>query len=250
MDLRRALIAEFVGTFMFITIGAGSVIVTNSNIAALGLFGVAAAHGLALAVVVTAFQEISGGHMNPAITVSLWVGGRVRVREAVTYIVAQLAGAVAAGGLLLAIFSKRGEAAQLGTPGPQVGVTSARAILIEAVFTFFLLIAYWATVADERGRKIGGFGVGLTLFVTMLIAGQLTGGVVNPARHFGTGLVAGSFNKWWLYWLGPLSGAVLAGVFYPTLLGDRGFPWRLVPTSGATDETPSGRRPRRRSRGA
>lgn len=226
----RAWAGEFIGTLIFVTIGAGSVIVTNAGFAPLGVFGVAAAHGLALAVVVSAFAGISGGHFNPAVTLSLWVGGRIRMADAASYLAAQVLGAVAAGGILLGMIGKIADQLQLGTPGPRAGLGIGRVVLVEAVFTFFLLIAYWGTVVDERASKVGGFGVGLMLFASMLVAAQLTGGAMNPVRHFGPALVAGSFRYWWVYWVGPIAGGVLAGVVYPTLLLDRRFPWRLVPT--------------------
>lgn len=233
----RAWVSEFIGTFIFVTIGAGSVIVTNAGIAPLGVFGVAAANGLALAIVISAFVGISGGHFNPAVTLSLWVGGRIRPGDAASYVAAQVLGGVAAGGILLGMIGKVADQLQLGTPGPRAGMAIGRVVLIEAVFTFFLLIAFWGTIVDDRGAKVGGFGVGLMLFASMLVVAQLTGGVLNPVRHFGPALVAGSFRYWWVYWVGPIAGGVVAGIVYPTLLLDRRFPWRLVP---ARAEEPSG----------
>jgi MIP family channel proteins len=229
---------------MFVTVGAGSVIVANTGIAPLGVLGVAAAHGLTLAVVVTAFVGVSGAHVNPAVTLSLWVGGRMRLSEAAGYIVAQVLGGVVAGAILLGMLGRIGEAPQLGTPGPRADLGIGRVIAIEAVFTFFVLLAMWATVIDERGRKIGGFGVGLMLFSGMLVAAQLTGGVFNPARHFGPALVSGTLRYWWVYWVGPVAGGVLAGIVYPTVLLDRRFPWRLVPARDERedDQAPADRK--------
>jgi MIP family channel proteins len=232
---------------MFVTVGAGSVIVANSGIAPLGVFGVAVAHGIALSIAITAFGGISGGHLNPAVTLSLWLGGRVRLTDAFGYVVAQVLGGVAAGGLLLAMFGRTADAIQLGTPGPRAGFGTGRVILVEAVFTFFLAVVMWATMVDERGRKVGGFGVGLSLLVGMLITAQFTGGVLNPARHFGTAVAAGHMRYWWVYWLGPAIGGVVAGLVYPTLFLDRRFPWRLVPALG--EPGPTAEEPPRRTRG-
>ncbi len=239
----RAWASEFLGTLMFVTVGAGSVIVTNGQIAPLGVFGVAAAHGLVLAVAMTTFGGVSGGHFNPAVTLSMWVGGRIRANDAAAYLLAQISGAVAAGGLLLAMLGETGRGTNLGTPGPRAGYASGRVILIEAAFTFFVVLVYWGTMADDRGHSVGGFGAGMMFFAAMLVSAQLTGGVLNPVRHMGTGTVSGVMQNWWIYWVGPGIGGLLAGVVYPTLLLDRRFPWRLVPAAAET----SPRRARRKA---
>lgn len=247
-SLPRALAAELLGTFIFVTIGAGSVVVTNAGFAPLGVLGVVAAHGLALAVVVASFGAVSGGHFNPAVTVSVWLGGRMRISDAFAYMGAQIAGAVAAGGILLAMLGRTADQLLLGTPGPRAGLGVGRAVLVEVVFTLFVVITHWALMVDERNRVAGGFGVGLIFFASMLIAAQVSGGALNPVRHFGPALVSGSFRSWWVYWVGPVTGGILAGLVYPTLFLDRRFPWRLVP---ARDEEPTAapaRRARRRDR--
>lgn len=244
----RALAAEFIGTFIFVTVAAGSVIVTNSQIAPLGIFGVATANGLALAIVVTGFATVSGGHMNPAVTLSLWLGGRIRSLDALQYVVVQVVAAIAAGGVLLGMLGRIADQINLGTPGPRAGFAIGRVVLIEAVFTFFIVVAHWMTIVDERGRHVGGFGVGMMFFASMLLAAQLSGGALNPARHIGPAIVAGHFRYWWVYWAGPAIGGIVAGLIYPTLLLDRHFPWRLVPAAAETEapEPPAARRGRGR----
>src|SRR5439155_12060018 len=171
---------EFVGVFSFVTMASGSVIVATSGVAQIGLFGIATAHGLALAIMVTVFAAVSGGHLNPAVTLSAWVGRRIETPDAIAYVVAQIAGALAAAGALRVIFTEaQWRVSKIGIPalGPNVG--QAKGIFIEAIFTFFLVLAVWGTGIDERGAKVGGFGIGLTLFASILVAGGLTGAGLN-----------------------------------------------------------------------
>ena len=215
----RALFAELVGTFVFFTIGAGAVILTTSPAYGepLGLLGVAAAHGIALAVMVSVFGGISGGHFNPAVTISVWVGGKIGTFRGIAYIAAQLLGALFAGLMLRLMFVRPDwEPSNLGTPTIGPGVTIGRAILIEAVLTFVLVIAVWGTGLDKRGATIGGFGIGLAVFVDILVGGPLTGAAMNPARHLGPALAAGFLRDWWVYWLGPLAGGAIGGLVYRT----------------------------------
>jgi aquaporin Z len=236
----QALVTEFLGTFLFVTIGAGSVVVTNAQLAPLGVFGVVFAHGIAFAVVLAAF----GGQYNPALTVSVLVGGRMRIGDAASRIAAQIVGAVAAGGIVLAMLGQTADRLAVGTPAPRADLAAWRAILVEGVFTFFIAMVYWATMTEGRERIAAGFVVGLTLLASMLLAAQLSGGALNPVRHLGPAVVAGSFRRWWVYWVGPLGGGVLAGLVYPLVFGERRLPWRLVP---ATEAEP--REPARRGRG-
>jgi MIP family channel proteins len=232
---------ELVGTFAFVTIGAGAGIVAGGGIADLGTFGVAAANGIGLAVMVTAFFAISGAHFNPAVTLSALVGRRIRAVDALGYASCQILGALGAGLTLRIIFAEAAwRPARLGAPG--LTVSTGRGVLIEAVFTFFLAIVIWATGMDERGPRVGGFAIGLTVFVGVLVVGPLTGGAFNPARYLGPAAVADDLSNWWVYFVGPGIGGAVAGVLYPTLFGD-GFPWSLpVRTIRTARAKPSGRK--------
>jgi aquaporin Z len=215
----RPLIAEFVGVFMVVFIGAGAIIVNGYRDGVLGLGGIAAAHGLAYALAVTATMSISGGHINPAVTVGLWSVGRIDARKAGLYVVAQLLGAVVAALLLKAVFPTMAARIQeLGALKLAPDVSFVGATLIEAILTFFLALAVMGTVVDPAGPKVGGFGVGVALWMGVLAGGPLTGAALNPARAFGPALVANFWVGQLAYWIGPIVGAVIAMQVYERVL--------------------------------
>ncbi len=210
-DHARALAAEAAGTFMFFFIGAGSIVAGGDLVA------VAFAHGLALAVAVSAFGPLSGGHFNPAVTFGVAIAGKHPWPRLVTYWIAQLVGALAAGLALAYVFDFAKSAADkthLGTPALAPGLSVTAAIVVEAVLTAFLLWAVFGTAVSSRAPKIAGFGIGLTVTADILIGGPLTGAAMNPARWFGPALAAGFYDNWHVYWIGPLVGAALAGWSY------------------------------------
>jgi len=212
-------LAEFVGTFLFVFIGAGSIITNTYLHGTVGLIGIALAHGLALSIVVSITAATSGGHINPAVTIGFLVTGRIVRLVGLLYIVAQLLGATLAGLLLQVIFPQNvWQAAQLGTPALAPGISSGIGILIEAILTFFLLLAVFGTAVDERAPKIGGFGIGLTVMVDILVGGPLTGAAMNPARTFGPALAGGFWDNNFVYWIGPIIGSVLAALFYEYII--------------------------------
>ncbi|HVE92354.1 MAG TPA: MIP/aquaporin family protein [Actinomycetota bacterium] len=214
-DTPRAAFAELIGTFVFVTIGAGAVIVSHST-QQVSLLGIAAAHGLALAVMVTVFGGISGGHFNPAVTIGVLATGKIKAERAAAYVGAQLAGATLAGLLLRMLFVPQDwSGVNLGTPGILVN-SVGRAILFEAVLTLFLVLAVWGTGVDPRGANVGGFGIGLMVFACILVGGPITGAAMNPARHFGPALASGFFPDWWVYWLGPVAGAAIGSLVWRT----------------------------------
>ncbi|MEX0833932.1 MAG: MIP family channel protein [Actinomycetota bacterium] len=216
--ISRAWPAEFIATFALVFIGAGAVVMSVDGLGG-DLLGVAIAHGLTLAIMVTATAHLSGGHVNPAVTIGLWVTGRVESARAVCYILAQLAGG-AAGALALKLLlpEKLTEAGGLGTPvvNHSLGMSDGAAVGLEAVLTFFLVFTVYATAADERGPagRLGGFAIGLVLTIDILVGGPLTGAAMNPARAFGPELVSGTWTGWWVYWVGPIIGGLVAGLVY------------------------------------
>jgi len=215
----RPLVAEFIGVFMLVFIGGGAIIMGGYAEGAVPLGGIAAAHGLALAIAVTATMNISGGHINPAITIGLLSVGRIDGKKAGLYIVAQLLGAVVAALVLKGLFpSAAAHIKQYGALSVATDITLAGAVLIEAVLTFFLAFAVMGTAVDPAGPKVGGFGIGLTLWACILAGGPLTGAALNPARAFGPALVAGAWTAQLAYWVGPILGAVVAMQVYERLL--------------------------------
>ena len=217
--LVRRLAAEALGTFTLVFIGCAAVMVDSFPRGRFGLMGIAAAQGLALAVAVTATMRISGGHLNPAVTLGLVAGRRFALKDAIPYLAAQLAGAVLAVFLLQLVYpSAVGEVMAYGTPSLASTITLGTAIGIEAVLTFFLVSAVFGTVVSTDAPKVGGFGVGLILWAGVLVGGPLTGGALNPARAFGPALVAGDWTGHAVWWIGPLLGGLLAGLLWDRVL--------------------------------
>lgn len=212
-------IAELLGTFALVFVGAGTVAAQVLPGGGTGLLGIALAHGLVLGLMVTATMGISGGHLNPAVTLGLVVARRTELRAAAAYIVAQLLGAVLAALLLKVLFpvgSVRG--ISLGTPTVASSVQFHQAVLLEAVMAFFLVSAVFGTCVNSAAPRLGGWAVGLALTFDILMGGPLTGAAVNPARAFGPALVAGQWVAQAVYWVGPILGGVVAGALWEYVL--------------------------------
>ncbi len=218
-SLLRRSIAEAVGTFAFVFIGAAVVVGNALPGANYGLLGIAIAHGLALSVMISATMSISGGHLNPAVTIGLLVARRTNAVSAAAYIAAQLAGACLAA-LLVKLLLPGGvvRLSTLGTPIIANSVTLAQATTIEAVLTFFLMSAVFGTCVNPDAPKVAGFGVGLVLAFDILVGGTLTGAAMNPARAFGPAVVSGNFTGHAAYWVGPILGGVVATVLWEWIL--------------------------------
>ncbi len=229
----RACIAELVGTFFLCFIGAGAICVNAVTPGGgSGLAGVALAHGLALAIGVSATMYVSGGHLNPAVTITMWVYKKIETDKAIWYILFQLLGAVIAGGLITLIFGGTDAVAppaRLGTTHidgllelfPTGGFqVTALAIAIEIVLTFLLVFAIFGTAVDPRAPKVGGFAIGLTIAADILMGGPLTGAAMNPARAFGPAIWEAGIRGFsvmsdqLVYWIGPIVGGILAGGLY------------------------------------
>ena len=231
--LRRGF-AEFVGTFTLIFIGAGSIMTltkllepaTNGSAQALGVYGsltlvsVALAHGLAIAVMVSAVGHISGGHFNPAITLGFFITRRLAPSLAVVYWSVQLLGATTAALLLRWFFSDSVRATtNLGAPGLAGGISVWQGVVIEGILTFFLVWVVFATAADPGGtfKSIAGLAIGLTITLDVLMGGPLTGAAMNPARAFGPELVSRHWTDAWVWYAGPLVGGAVAALAYEWL---------------------------------
>lgn len=220
-SLPQKLIAEFVGTFALIFFGVGAICADQylraSGQSGFGLLGVAFAYGLAYAIMVTAVGHISGGHLNPAVTIAFWVTKRLGTLQTLFYWVAQLLGALAGAYLVVAIVPEAvWRLVGLGTPALAPDFTRMHGMLLEGVMTFFLVFVFFATAVDVRGafNKIAGFAIGLAVTMDTLVGFPFTGSAVNPARAFGPALAAHYWTNHGVYWVGPLLGGVLAGVIY------------------------------------
>ena len=213
--LGQKLTAEFVGTFALVFVGCGSVIMAASE--GNGMVGVALAFGLVLAIMVSCLAHLSGAHFNPAVTIGVWVTGNIKTGLAGAYILTQLVAATVAAALLRGLYPEASwKAANLGVPGLGQGVSAGQGVLIEAVLTFFLVFAVYATAVDDRGpfAKTAGLTIGLVLTFDIFAGGPLTGAAMNPARAFGPMLVDGRWSDWWVYWIGPIGGGVIAAALY------------------------------------
>ena len=227
-SLAKQCVAEFIGTFALIFVGVGAIYNLGALPGNAGLLGIALAHGLTIAVMVSATAGISGGHLNPAVTLGLLVGGKIDLPRSAAYWIAQLAGAATAGFILLFIFSGRTDPdsgavlAQTivanGTPNLAKGVTAAQGIIVEAILTFFLVFVVYGTAVDARAPRIGGLAIGLTVALDILFGGSLTGAAMNPARTFGPALASGHWDNQLIYWVGPLLGGAVAGLVYGCFL--------------------------------
>ena len=208
----RALLAEACGTFWFFFIGAGAII--TAAISDGTLLNIALAHGITLAVAVSAFGGISGAHFNPAVTFALAIAGKHPWARVPTYWAAQLVGGLLAGFALRSVFDYAIAAidkTHLGTPALTT-ITPAVGIAVEAILTIFLVWAVYGTAVSPLAPRIAGFGIGLTVMTDILLGGPLTGAAMNPARWFATAVPAGFYDNWYVYWIGPLLGAAIGGL--------------------------------------
>lgn len=220
----RAVLAELVLTFLFVFSGVGSAMaagrLAGGTDTIMGLTAVALAHALVVAVMVSAGLHVSGGHINPAVTLGLAVGGHITLFRSALYAIAQLLGSSLA--CLLLTFLTGGAAAPVHALA--AGVGAVQGVLMEVVLTFSLLFSVYATIVDQR-RAVGCLGpllVGLVVGANILAGGPFSGASMNPARSFGPALAAGDWADHWVYWVGPLIGGPLAGLVYEGLFMVRG----------------------------
>jgi MIP family channel proteins len=214
-DALRHFVAEFVGTFALVFVGGGAIMMARQGRG--DLLGVAAAHGLILAIMVTATMRISG-HLNPAVTLGFLAARRIQPSMAGLYVVAQVLGAMAAAyahkGLIPAEVYN---AARGATQSIDLAVSGPQAFALEALATFFLVFAVFGSAVDPQAPKIGGWAIGLTVAADILAIGPLTGASMNPARSFGPAVAAGIWEGQLIYWTGPILGGVVAAVLYDQL---------------------------------
>ena len=224
--IASVLIAESVGTFLFFFVGMGAVVMgSHAGDGGGGLLGVALAHGLALAVLVSALGAVSGAHFNPAVTAAVWLVGRIEATRAGLYLAAQLLGAVAAALALRLTFPESSwDPVAIGTPALGEGISPVAGIVIEAVLTVLLVLAVFGTAIDPRAPKLGGLAIGLAVAADILMGGPLTGAAMNPARWFGPAVVASAFDDWYVWWIGPLLGAAVAAGIYRLAFEERAEP--------------------------
>ncbi|KAH7282136.1 hypothetical protein KP509_35G014200 [Ceratopteris richardii] len=214
----KAAFAELVATFLFVFIGEGSsiafIVVSGSSILTpIGLLVAAICHGFAIYVAIANAYHVSGGHVNPAVTVGLLVGGYITVLKGILYIVMQLVGAALAS--LLLKYVTNDVAMPVHAVGGGDDITQA--LVLEIVMTFLLLFTIYARAVDPRAKETSSsmpLTVGLLVVALILCGGPFSSCSMNPARSFGPALVAWTWAGHWIYWVGPILGGALAGVLY------------------------------------
>jgi MIP family channel proteins len=206
------LMAEFVGTFALVLLGAGSIL------SGADLNGTAIAHGIAIFVFVSAFAHISGGAFNPAVTIALWATKRIKSLDALAYIVTQLLGGLLAAFVLK--FAYGSFAQKVGVPTLAQPIKPIYGLLIEVVATFLLMMVIMGVAIDSRGTfsAVAGLPSGLIITAGILFAGPLTGGAMNPARWFGPAIASGQITNFWIWIVGPILGALAAVFLYDGLV--------------------------------
>ncbi len=222
---RAAYVAEFIGTFALVFFGSLSVTIfgpiTGMSSPASSLLGIAFTHGLILMVMVYAIGHISGCHINPAITISAVALRRLPVYDGVAYIIAQVVGATVAGWAHVLILPGARPTTNVGATLPTrvIANNDITALVVELIITFFLMFSVYAVLYTGKVPDgASGILIGMTLAAGILIAGPLTGGAANPARAIGPAIAAGEYRSLWVYLVGPVIGAILAGFVYQYLL--------------------------------
>jgi len=220
-DVVRPTCAEFVATTIFVCIGCLAIYDTGGDIV-----GIAVAHGFVICVLVVAFGETSGAHINPAVTLGILISGNISWPKAIFYFAAQIAGgvlgALIAYGILGFTISTGETAFTSINGGGQMlgeGVTQMQGLLCECVLTFILLIVVLLAAVDTEGSNVlAPLAIGFTVVADILAGGNISGASMNPARSFGPAvIVSGTVNLWsdqWLYWAGPTIGASVAALVY------------------------------------
>lgn len=220
--LSTSLLAEFIGTFALIFIGAGA--------GALGveLTGVAFAHGLVIVAFAYAYGHISGTHINPAVTLGVWAAGKIDTMRALAYVAVQLFGGIV--GALALSFVLGGAETGLGATrlardlefgSRTISIDPAAGLVLELILTFFLVNTIMNAGISGKATIPAGLAIGLTLTFCILMGGPLTGASLNPARSLGPAAVTGDFTDLWIYFVGPIAGGVLAGLLYKHVFEER-----------------------------
>lgn len=217
-------LAEFLGTLWLVLGGCGSAVLSAAfPEVGIGLLGVALAFGLTVLTMVYAIGHISGCHLNPAVTIGLWAGGRIRAGEVLPYIISQVLGGIAGAGILYLIasgqmgFDINGGLASNGygehSPG---GYSLLSGFVSEVVMTFFFLFVILGATDERAPAGLAGVAIGLTLTLIHLISIPVTNTSVNPARSTGPAVFVGGWalSQLWMFWVAPIIGGILGGVVY------------------------------------
>ncbi|XP_077234351.1 tonoplast intrinsic protein 2;2 [Tasmannia lanceolata] len=231
----RSYFAEFISTFMFVFAGVGSAmaagkLTSDAGPDETGLVAVALAHAFALFVAVYVSANISGGNVNPAVTLGLVVGGHVSILNGLCYCGAQLLGSTMA--CLLLMLVTAGQA--VPTHALASEMTGFGGAVMESVTTFALVYTVYATRDPKKGSQgiMGPLAIGFVVGAGILASGPFTGGSMNPARSFGPAVITGDFKNHGVYWVGPLMGGGIAGLLYENVMSLTSCQPSSVPNDG------------------
>ncbi|HSA57374.1 MAG TPA: aquaporin [Gemmatimonadaceae bacterium] len=215
----RHFVAEFVGIFALVFVGGGAIMMAARTNPPGSLLAIALAHGLILALMVSATMNVSGGHLNPAVTLGFLVARRITPVMAAVHVAAQLVGAVF-GALALKWFmpAELFNATRAGGQSVALDVAMSQAIGLEVVAAFFLMFVIYGTAVNDVAPKLGGMAIGLTIAADILAIGPLTGASMNPARSFGPALVTGLWEGQIVYWAGPIIGMIVGALVWEFVL--------------------------------
>lgn len=248
MPMTKRLAAEFIGTLWLVLGGCGAaVLAAKFPGLGIGFAGVALAFGLTVLTMVYAIGHVSGGHLNPAVTVGLWAGGRFPVRDVVPYIIAQVLGGIAGAGILYLIASGQpgfdvhaGFAANGYAEHSPGGYSFTACLITELVMTFAFVFVVMGATHGAAPKGFAPIAIGFCLTLIHLISIPVTNTSVNPARSTGPALVAGGWAvpQLWLFWVAPLVGAAVAGVTYRWVGGESPVP---TPVTGEPERAAAAR---------
>lgn len=222
----KKFIAEFIGTLWLVLGGCGSaVLAAGFPEMGIGFVGVSLAFGLTVVTMAYAIGHISGCHLNPAVTIGVWIGGRFEGKDVFPYIIAQVMGGIAGAAILFLIASGKSDFVLGGfasngygehSPG---GYSMTSALIIEVVMTFIFLFVILGSTYTKAPRGFAGLAIGLCLTLIHLISIPVTNTSVNPARSTSQALFVGDWalDQLWLFWLAPIVGAILAGLVYKAI---------------------------------
>lgn len=209
----RVALAEFLGTFLLVFAGPGALVIDSVSEGGVTPVGIGLSFGLAVMAAIVVFGAISGAHINPAISIAFASQRQLAWSSLPVYLVSQLGGAAAASAVYLALF---GNEANLGATIPTTGAFDA--LVLEAVLTFFLTLVIFSVATDGRVEpRLAALCVGLYVALAATFAGPIAGASMNPARSFGPALLSGAWDAHWVFWLGPVGGALAAAFAFRVL---------------------------------
>ena len=219
MQKISAYLAELIGTYALVLFGPMSVTIFASILEfnSASLFSIGITFGMIVMIMIYSIGQVSGCHINPAVTISLLALRKIKINDAIAYIVCQLIGAALAGLTHRAILPEAGAKVNYGLtlPGAAIGGNEAIAFLVEAILTFFLLFTIMGTALHPKATPgWAGFAIGMIVAVDIWVGGPLTGASMNPARTFGPAIASGVWRAHWVYWAGPIIGGLIAAFLY------------------------------------